>query len=344
MASTAASMPPPASLSSIPLLSELSAPPICIAPTVPTTSIASAALSTFPDIESLLAIPLPSLLPSPARASPLIISPALPPIPGKVVEKARAGQFVEFKEFLPDNVLLLQRLQELGGANSIAPAAQPLVSGSRLREITDPLTWVSCFLAFMAACTPHKETRDLAAYGMVILQLAKKHGGNGWMLYDRMFRQHRAAGAELQWADINPSLLAATVLSHSAEGPNRSCSLCLSADHSKEDCALSSLEATRGSGGQSAITRPSTLPPRQPRRSMPYPASSGSSEICRRFNRGFCSHPACRYEHVCSGCQKPGHPLITCPDPKSREKGRAGPPLSNQAYHQRQSQQSKPPF
>lgn len=175
MALTAASMPPPASLSSIPL-SELSAPQICVAPTVPTTSTTSAALSTFPDIESLLATctPLPSLLPSPERASPLIISQALPPIPGKVVEKARAGQFVEFKEFLPDNVLLLQRLQELGEQNSIASAAQLLVSGSRLREITDPLTWVSCFLAFMAACTPHKDTRDLAAYGMVILQLAKK--------------------------------------------------------------------------------------------------------------------------------------------------------------------------
>ena len=54
----------------------------------------------------------------------------------------------------------------------------------------------------------------------------------------------------------------------------------------------------------------------------------------------FCSHPACKYEHVCSGCQKLGHPLIACPDLKSQEKRHAGPPSQTRptnVCHNRQS-------
>ena len=109
-------------------------------------------------------------------------------MPAKVVEKAHKGTFVDFKELLVDINLLLQRIQELSQAGAIPAAAQPLLSGSRLREVSDPLTWVSCFLAFMAAKTDHEETRRLAAYGMIILQLVRKHGGSGWLLYDKQFR------------------------------------------------------------------------------------------------------------------------------------------------------------
>ena len=88
---------------------------------------------------------------------------------------------------------------------------QPLVNGSRLCEISDPLSWASCFLAFMAARVDHQETRELAAYGSIVLQLARKHAGGGWLAYDRQYRQHQAAGANLSWTDISPSLMAATV-------------------------------------------------------------------------------------------------------------------------------------
>ena len=83
---------------------------------------------------------------------------------------------VSSKDFIADNILLLQRLQELGHATS--PAQLPL-SGSRMQEIPDPLSWSACFLAFIAAKVDQKETRDLAAYGMLILHLARKHTGSG---------------------------------------------------------------------------------------------------------------------------------------------------------------------
>lgn len=51
---------------------------------------------------------------------PLKIFPALPPIPGKVVKRICNGSFVEFKEFLTDNIMLLQRLRELSQVTLLA--------------------------------------------------------------------------------------------------------------------------------------------------------------------------------------------------------------------------------
>ena len=147
---------------------------------------------------------------------------------------------------------------------------------------------------------------------MIVLQLASKHPGAGWRSYDRQFRQHQAAGAGLPWADLNPSLMAATVLGHTAGGPGRTCSLCLSSDHSKEDCALASLEYAKG--GDTSQTLQSRLF-RQFRRPTPY-GPSNTAGVCYRYNRGTCLAARCRFDHSCSNCSKPGHPAISCPDPK----------------------------
>ena len=159
-----------------------------------------------------------------ASTTPLILSSSLPPVPAKLVEKIQLGQFVDFKELLIDNITLLQRLQELGPTQ----ANHPLLTGSKLREISDPLSWVSCFLAFMAAKTESKEVRDLAAYGQIVLHLAGKHGGKGWMAYDKLFRQQQSAGATMPWVELNPS---ATVLGNSGE-QGRICTLCMASEYS----------------------------------------------------------------------------------------------------------------
>lgn len=80
-----------------------------------------------------------------------------------------------------------------------------------MRDIQDPLTWVSCFFAYMAAKVDNHDCRALAAYGMLVNHLARKHGGRGWLAYDTLFRQQQAAGAALKWEELNPSLMAATV-------------------------------------------------------------------------------------------------------------------------------------
>ena len=252
----------------------------------------------------------------PPQTAPMILSPALAPIPGKVVEKTRKGLFVDFKGFLADNTMLLQRLTELSQAGAVPVASQPLFSSSRMREVSDPLTWASCFLAFMAAKTEHEDTHQLAAYGMIILQLVRKHGGSGWLLYDRQFRLQQAAGAGLSWVETNSSLLAATVLGQPSEKASRTCSLCLSADHSREECALASLEHQRNP--------PSLQPHRPPHPHCPLRHSHQyrSHNTCYRFNSGSCNSVNCRFDHVCSGCYSPGHIEAHCPNHKGLPKGR----------------------
>ena len=76
---------------------------------------------------------------------PLLLSSALPPIPARTVEKIRSWAFVEMRELLPDNVALLQRLQEM-----VFPRHPPPANPSCLRDIQDPLSWAACFMAFVA--------------------------------------------------------------------------------------------------------------------------------------------------------------------------------------------------
>ena len=174
-------------------------------------------------------------------------------------------------------------------------------------------------MGFVAAKVTHPETRDLMAYGQIILQLARKHGSLGWLAYDTQFRQQAAAGSGAPWAELNPSLMAATVLSYSSDSSCKSCPLCLSADHGKQECALYSLEA--GGPASKAPASASRFAPR------PRPYIS-QEEICRRFNRGACSAVQCRYEHICFSCRKFGHGSHECR--KNMSKPPAREPLGAQ--------------
>ena len=133
------SVPNPTAITLIPLIPML-APSTIMVDVIP----------SVPSITTLLATPLPPLSgsqPTPA-ASPLTLSSALPPIPGKLVERIQSRVYIDFKEFLSDNVMLLQRLRELNQGRAVPASVQPLVDSSCLHEILDLLSWDSCFLAF----------------------------------------------------------------------------------------------------------------------------------------------------------------------------------------------------
>ena len=148
------------------------------------------------------------------KPSPLLLSPALKPIPGKIVEKIQRGENFEMKELLPDNMELRKSLEEVNTTN---PQICALPSSSRLRDISDPLTWLYCYQSYMAVRLPYKEARDLLAYGQIVVELARKHPGLGWRTYDNFFRQQVNAGAECKWNELNSSLMAATVLGGGAQ-------------------------------------------------------------------------------------------------------------------------------
>ena len=51
-------------------------------------------------------------------------------------------------------------------------------------------------------------TRDQLAYARLIIREALRHGGAGWLDYDRAFRQQAAADPSLRWNTLLPGLLA----------------------------------------------------------------------------------------------------------------------------------------
>ena len=246
-----------------------------------------------PSLATLLSTPIANL--GPSKTAPLVLSSALPPIPGKVVESIRAGSYVDFRELLPDNVALKQQILDTG---LLGPTTGHSL---RLREISDVETWLYCFLAFVAAKVNCEDTRQLMAYGQIILMLACKHGGRGWKAYDAHFRQLVGAGHLLPWTELNPSMMAADVL----QVGGQTCPLCQAHDHRREECAL----ATSVSSSE--------------RRPRPY---KSTEEICRRFNRpAGCSASRCRFTHKCWSCGSVDHGAATC---RPRQEGHKARPAS----------------
>ena len=76
----------------------------------------------------------------------------------------RSGQFVEMREFLVDNLVLLDRLEAVQGLQSY----HVLGPRPRLREVTTPVSWVCCFLVYVAIATSDPVTRDQLAYARLI--------------------------------------------------------------------------------------------------------------------------------------------------------------------------------
>ena len=64
-----------------------------------------------------------------------------------------------------------------------------------MRDIEALLTWTFYFLALIAVSVEDRRAQHLAAYAQLIIHLSQRHGGRGWLAYDRLFRQQAAAGS-----------------------------------------------------------------------------------------------------------------------------------------------------
>ena len=214
------------------------------------------------------------------------------------------------KEFLGDNIALSQRLEELNGPIQ-QPAWLSRASNARMREVVSPSQWAICYFTYAAVRCPDPLVRNLLTYGRIVLQLQQRHGGRGWLEYDRAFRLQAASDTSVAWNSLNPSLMASTVLAHAPPpGTTMFCHYCQEADHNPADCALLSADPFL----DPPRMRPySTTMPRARSRPSPY---DSSIEVCRRYNRGACPDSGtCKYHHVCSmpDCHQPGHTTQTCP-------------------------------
>ena len=173
------------------------------------------------------------------------------------------------KELLPDTMENVTQ----------APSQQK----PKQREIRSILTWLPAFITYTAILADHVPycTRELLAYMRLIIREARRSSDNGWLNYDRIFRQNAAANPLLSWANLDPSLHA----SFCSKSSRSTCSLCNEPDHWADECATHH---------QTSV---------QP---LPPPIKSERRRVCLSWNSGQCMLPgSCTFLHVCATCREP---------------------------------------
>ena len=197
------------------------------------------------------------------------------PFPTKLLEKIRAGHFVEMWDLLTDNISLIQQMEALNG--QCTSPALPGMLKPHLREVSSLSSWTYCFLAYVAIRSQEPKTQDTLAYAQLLIREAQRHDGGGWLDYDRVFQQQAAIDPSLQWNTLHPGIQAATMV-RSGSGSGTFCTLCRGSDHQMNDCALAYLQgtpATESSTNPSA--RPSESRGTRAPASFQAPATIGTS-------------------------------------------------------------------
>ena len=240
------------------------------------------------------------LLP-PATATGFSLSISARPISARLVQQIRSGRYVEMRDLLGDNASVRRQFEELQG--TMGAHLLPVLSRPKLREVSTLPTWISCFLSYLAVATTDNATRDKLAYAVLIVKEAMRHGGQGWLEYDKLFRQQAAIDPTLPWNCIHAGLQATTILGQRATGQGTFCSVCQECDHTVAQCALAQLQ------------QPTT-------RSATGSLARNATRICTSWNDGACTYPgSCSFRHVCSRCFRASHTVKSC---RAQPKGRTG--------------------
>ena len=247
----------------------------------------------------------PLVLPGPNPTGlDLSLSISLRPVPGRLVQLIRSGRFIEMRDLLYDNSTLRGHYEGLHGSTGLQ--LLPVSSRPRVREVTTLSSWICCYLTYCAVQAPDQATRDRMTYAILVVREAMRHGGQGWLDYDRLFRQQAAINPGLQWNAIHPQLQATTVLNQRPTAQGNFCTLCQECDHSSSQCALAQVQQSAGRSGVGAYR-----PPSRP-----------SSRICASWNDGACIFPGtCNYRHICLNCRLPSHPARDCRLPQRSRMG-----------------------
>ena len=171
-------------------------------------------------------------------ADGLIFSPALDPVPQRLVQRIQSGQYVELRDLLADNMTVRQRYDAMFG---FLPINLLPTGGPRFREISSLLQWVYCFNLYFGVSTSDPVARDMLTYSRLLMCEAMQHGGCGWLQYDRTFCRQLSINPSLRWNTLQPALHASTIVGNSA-GSRSFCSLCCKCEHATQSCALFHLQ------------------------------------------------------------------------------------------------------
>ena len=207
----------------------------------------------------------------------------LPPVPAKLVSKIEAGEFIDMGELIPDR---------LGVARSFSNEEAGKVAKQKRRVVASIMEWVQCFGIYIAVISrkqPHR-VPDLLGYQTLIIEAYLEYQGDGWMAYDRRFRQR--TGATQQWAHIDTTLWN---LAFSGKGRAARCQHCCSLSHVSSECDWAP----------------------DPPPLMSLPGQQKLPSICRAWNndpRQGCPFTNCIYRHICFYCRSDAHKGVFCPN------------------------------
>lgn len=230
----------------------------------------------------------------------------LAPVTRKMIDRIRAGEYVDFAELPPARGKARPPPQALEGQVVVVHAADLLQSR---KVIPDFATWSQCFAIYVAVVATHQPKRvtDLMAYQSVVARASLKYKWPSWVVYDQNFRQEAAGQPELCWAKVEPSMYTQCFAGQERTVENW-CSKCQELDHTTANCPFQTRKRTWSAANAGAGSQ-------QQRGQAGGPLASRSpQQVCLKFNRyqGDCRFgKECRFQHVCSSCMGP-HPVSRC--------------------------------
>ena len=270
--------------------------------------------NTISDVSLINQHPEPLLIPSGPGNNPLLqlpprqishcssifIEAVVPPVPPKLVDRIKGGEFVDMAELLPD------RIGSINPSSTDESAKQKV----RWRPVTSIIEWVQCFNVYLSMiCRTYPERiPDLLTYQMLIIEASMVYEGNAWLGYDRRFRQAAAANPGTQWSKTDIDLWH---LAFTGAVKRSRCMHCLSLSHKFYQCNWAS---------ESTDILWSPTPSNWS--SFQGDPNPQSTVVCRSWNRDprpGCSFPNCKYKHICSLCVKnpasgdKSHKAVLCP-------------------------------
>ena len=184
---------------------------------------------------------------------------------------------------------------------------------SQRRAISNIIEWVKCFSMYIAVVSskqPHR-VPDLLGYLTLIMESHMEHAGEGWIGYDRRFRQIAATKPNVVWAQIDTTLWN---IAFSGKAISARCKFCFSLFHTSAEGSWAPQQGSLPSGYQYLQQTPT-----QP---FQYSRPLRRRRICMLYNNEpapGCSFPDCRFDHICCLCADDprttdkGHKAIRCP-------------------------------
>ena len=119
------------------------------------------------------------------HSSSVFIGAVVPPVPPKLVDRIKGGEFIDMAELLPDHI------------GTINPSSTD--KSAKQKVWWRPVTSI-CFNIYLSVIcrTCPERIPDLLTYQMLIIEASMVYEGNAWLGYDQWFRQAATANPGTQ--------------------------------------------------------------------------------------------------------------------------------------------------